>query len=112
MTFSRSVFAILALPLSGCGYGGAAMQTAPGSQVGGTGDIQFSHADLGGKMHSLTVAVRPGVLETDGSMSQRNISFATKFAADACPSGFEFVTPPSPEMQTAQRTRSYTFRCR
>jgi hypothetical protein len=67
-------------------------------------------------MHMVVVTVRPGLAETETSMSQRNQVFGTSFAAETCPKGFEFVNSPDSDHLTregfAQRTRTYTFRCR
>lgn len=102
--------------LSGCSYGMSSLQVAPGSEVGGTGDIKFEHQEMPGKMHTISVLVRPGLAETETSMSQRMLAFGTKFAGQTCPKGFEFLNNPDPDRPTeagfAQRQKTYTFRCR
>jgi hypothetical protein len=77
----------VALTLGGCTYGTPAAQTASGSEVGGTGDIKYSHENLGSGTHLVTVRVAPGMLETEDSMSQRMFVFANKFAAESCRGG-------------------------
>jgi hypothetical protein len=112
----RRAMMLALLGLTSCSYGSTNLQVAPGSQVGGTGDIQYDHRELGGGMHTVTVIVRPGLAETESSMSQRNQQFGSTFAGQQCPKGFEFVNPPEPDRLSreglAQRTRTYTFRCR
>lgn len=102
--------------LAGCSYSAQNSQVAPGSQVGGTGDILFDYRQLGTTMHSVVVTVRPGLGETETSMSQRNLAFGTKFAADKCPNGFDFLHNPDPDRPVesgfAQRQKTYSFRCR
>src|SRR5882724_5024698 len=73
----------LCLFLGGCGYG-ASTQVAPGSQVGGVGNIQYDHKQLNSNTHMTTVHVSPGMLETEVSMSQRMIAFTNEFAAQTC----------------------------
>jgi hypothetical protein len=62
-----------------------------------------------------TVHVSPGILETEGSMSQRMIAFTNEFAAKTCPKGFNFIADPSPDLRVnalTQRDKIYTFRSR
>jgi hypothetical protein len=102
------------LVLGACGYGAGSSQVAPGSQVGGVGNISYDHKPLTANTHMVTVHVAPGLLETEGSMSQRMIVFANEFAAKTCPTGFSFIADPSPDLrvnQLTQRTKVYTFRC-
>lgn len=110
------IAAILSLLLSGCSYNSPASQVAPGSQVGGTGDITYEHRPLSGGTHMVIVTVRPGLAETETSMSQRSLAFGTTFASQTCPKGFDFVNNPDPDRPVeagfAQRQRTYTFRCR
>lgn len=103
-----------ALFLAGCAYGPPSGQTAPGSEVGGTGDIKYSHETLGNNTHLVTVHVAPGMLETESSMSQRMFVFANKFAAQTCPRRFEFIADPNRENRIDEltiRTKPYVFRC-
>src|SRR5258708_21153252 len=78
-----------------CAYGAPGGQTAPGSEVGATGDIKYSHETLGSGTHLVTVRVSPGLLETEDSMSQRMFVFANKFAAQTCPRPFKFIAHPT-----------------
>ncbi len=114
--FGRVIISLSSLLLAGCAYNAGNSQVAPGSEVGGVGNIQYEHRDLGGNMHVVIVTVRPGLAETETSMSQRNQTFGTTFAAQTCPMGFEFVSPPEADRLAqdglAQRTKTYTFRCR
>ncbi len=75
--FRRTISALSFLLLANCAYNSPASQVAPGSEVGGTGDIQFDHQELSGRMHLLTVSARPGLAETETSLSQRNYIFQT-----------------------------------
>jgi hypothetical protein len=87
---------------------------APGSEVGGVGNIRYDHKQLNANTHMLTVHVSPGMLETEGSMSQRMIAYANQFAAQACPRSFNFILDPNPDLRVSaltQRTKVYTFRC-
>jgi hypothetical protein len=104
----------LCLFLGGCGYGTGSTQVAPGSQVGGVGNIQYDHKQLNANTHMATVHVSGGILETEGSMSQRMIAFTNEFAAQTCPKGFDFIADPNPDLRVnalTQRTKVYTFRC-
>lgn len=110
------IFAIgfFCLFLGACAYGGGSSQVAAGSQVGGVGNIQYDHKLLNANTHMVTVHVAPGILETEGSMSQRMIVFANEFAGQTCPKGFNFIADPSPDLRVnalTQRTKVYTFRC-
>lgn len=111
------VAAILSLLLlTNCSYNSSASQLAPGSQVGGTGDIRYEHRQLSGGIHMVVVEARPGLAETETSLSQRNLAFGTTYAAQTCPKGFDFINNPDPDRPVeagfAQRQRTYTFRCR
>ena len=82
---------LLAAFLYGCSYTQAPGALEPGSQVGGTGDVGYTHEPLGANKHLLTVTAAPGLMETEGSIAQRIHIFANKFAAKTCPGVFEFV---------------------
>ena len=104
----------LAVSVGGCAYGAPPGSTAPGSEVGSTGDIKYSHETLGNNTHLVTVRVAPGLLETEDSMSQRMFVFANKFAAQTCPQRFEFIADPNRERRTDEltvRVKPYVFRC-
>ncbi len=104
----------IGLLVGSCAYGAAGGQTAPGSQVGATGDIKYSHENLGSGTHLVTVRVSPGLLETEDSMSQRMFVFANKFAAQTCPRRFEFIADPNRERRVDEltvRVKPYVFRC-
>ncbi len=104
---------LVGLLLSACAYGSPS-SVAPGSQVGGTGDIRFSHKPLNASTHLLTVDVAPGLLETEASMSQRMLEFANEFAAKTCLKRYDFVADPNPDIRVSnltQRHKVYTFRC-
>lgn len=88
----------------------------PASNVGNTGGIAYNHQKLSGANHLVTVSVKPGLLETETSMSERQYIFANKFAAQTCPRGFDFLNNPNTgqpvEAGFAQRTKTYSFACR
>ena len=102
--------------ISACSYTGPPASVQPGSQVGATGDVGYSHEPLGANKHLVTVTAAPGVMETEGSISQRIHIFANRFAAKTCPASFEFVHDPNFSQGTAggfmKRTRSYVFICK
>ena len=108
--------ALLLVLSSGCSYTGAPKSYSEGSDVGGTGDVKYSHEKSGGEKHLLTVTAAPGVLETEGSIAQRIHVFANKFAAKTCPTSFEFVHDPNFDQTIAggfmKRTKSYVFMCK
>jgi hypothetical protein len=104
----------IAVVLGGCAYGTPAGQIAPGSEVGGTGDIKYSQENLGNGTHLVTVRVAPGMLETEDSMSQRMFVFENKFAAQTCRGRFEFIADPNRERRIDEltvRVKPYVFRC-
>ena len=111
---NRTLLLLLcAAVLSGCSYG-PTTQAAPGSQVGSTGNVQYSHKVLSPNNHMVTVQIAPGLAETEASMAQRMTAFASEFAAKTCPARFDFLTDPSPqrsETGIVERTKVYTFRC-
>ena len=101
---------------AGCSYTGAPKMYSEGSEVGGTGDLQYDYEELGNKKYFLTVTAAPGLIETEGSVAQRIHIFATKFAAKTCPNLFDFVHDPNYEQSLAagfmKRTKSYVFICK
>ncbi len=107
---------LMSVALLACSYTKPPDAAEPGSQVGGTGDVRYTNEDLGGGKHLLTVTAAPGMMETEGSIAQRIHVFANRFAARACPSGFDFVHDPNFDQEIAmgfmKRTRSYVFQCR
>ena len=109
-------FSAAALLVSGCSYIKPPSNFQPGSEVGGTGDLQYDHEQLGAFKHLLTVTAAPGFMETEGSIAQRVLIFANKYAAKTCPTAFEFVNDPNLTQGTAfgwmKRTRSYVFVCK
>lgn len=112
--FKRCAAMLALLGNVACAYTPAPTQVAPGSEVGGTGNIRFDHRSLNANTHSLTVHISPGILETEGSMSQRMLDFANQFAAKTCVKRFDFITDPNPDFRASeltQRTKVYIFRC-
>src|SRR5262245_35444837 len=109
-------FAALMLTIVACSYAAAPRSVEPGSEVGGSGDVRYTHESLGSQKHLLTVTAAPGVMETAGSIQQRIHVFATRFAARTCPSAFDFVHDPNFDQSIAggfmKRTKSYVFVCR
>lgn len=105
-----------ALLLHGCSYTKQPGTVEPGSDVGGTGGIGFSHDPLGGGKHIVTVTAAPGVMETESSIAQRIHIFANKFAAKTCPVSFDFVHDPNFDQSIAggfmKRTKTYVFVCK
>lgn len=105
----------LIIALSACDYTQPTEQRAQDSEVGGTGNIQFTHERLSSTRHFLTVTAAPGVGETEGSIRQRIYQFSVRFAATECPDQYRFVDDPNMQQVTAagfmRRTRSYVFDC-
>ncbi len=108
--------AVLLTSLSACSYTAAPRSVDAGSEVGGTGDVRYTHERLGSGKHLVTVTAAPGVLETEGSIEQRIHVFANKFAAQTCPSAFEFVHDPNFDQSVARgfmkRAKTYVFVCK
>jgi len=104
-----------ALAVSACSYTPPSSTVEPGSEVGGTGSVKYTHEALGNSKHLLTVTAAPGLMETESSIAQRVHIFANKFAAKECPSAFEFVHDPNFDQSMAggfmKRTKTYVFTC-
>lgn len=104
------------ISLQGCSYTRQPGAIEAGSDVGGTGDVGFTHEPLGANKHLLTVTAAPGVMETEGSIAQRIHIFANRFAAKTCPNSFEFVHDPNFDQTIAggfmKRTKTYVFICK
>ncbi len=102
--------------VAACSYTPPPSASAPGSEVGATGDLQYSHEPLGAGKHILTVTASPGLMETESSIAQRIYIYANKFAAKTCPTVFEFVHDPNFDQSIAggfmKRTKSYVFICK
>lgn len=102
--------------MTGCSYTQAPASVEPGSQVGGMGDVGYTHEPLGNGKHLLTVTAAPGLMETEGSIAQRIHVAANRFAARTCPQAFQFVHDPNFDQTIAagfmKRTRSYVFVCK
>ena len=101
---------------SACSYATQSSQTVePNSDVGRTGNIQYSHDTLGNNKHLVTITAAPGMLETDGSIEQRIQTFATRFAARTCPASYEFLDEPGSGTVMAKgfmkRTMTFVFLC-
>lgn len=114
---NKKLLALLVLlTLHGCSYTQQPGVIEKGSEVGGTGDIGFSHEPLGVNKHLVTVTAAPGLMETEGSIAQRIHIFANKFAAKTCPNAFEFVHDPNFSQSLAggfmKRTKTYVFICK
>ena len=107
---------LFACLLGACSYTQPPARVQLGSEVGGTGDVGFSHEPLGSNKHLITVTAAPGIMETEGSIAQRILVFANKFAAQTCPSNFEFVNDPNFSQPIAagfmKRTKTYIFVCK
>lgn len=110
-----SVVALMVL-LQGCSYTRQPGAIEVGSEVGGTGDVGFTHEPLGANKHLLTVTAAPGMMETEGSIAQRIHISANKFAAKTCLSVFEFVHAPNFDQAIAagfmKRAKTYVFICK
>lgn len=102
--------------LSACSYTTPPSTAQQGSEVGGTGDIKYSHEALNANKHLLIVTAAPGFMETEGSISQRIHIFSNKHAALTCPASFEFVHDPNFSQDSAagfmKRTKTYVFICK
>jgi hypothetical protein len=111
----KTTITLAAMILAGCAYTGAPTSISPDSQVGGTGDMGYTHEDLGGRKHLITITAKPGIMETEGSVSQRIHVFSIKFAAKTCPGAFDFVNDQNLTQESAggfmTRARSYVFTC-
>lgn len=105
----------LLLLFSGCSYTQRPDVKADNSEVGGTGDIQYSHEVLSQKKRILTVTAAPGLMETESSIEQRILIFANKFAAKDCDGEYEFVHDPNFDQSISKgfmkRTKSYVYKC-
>jgi hypothetical protein len=106
---------VYSLLLSACNYSASPTMDAPGSSVGGTGNIRFTHEVLNAKTHLLIVSAAPGLAETEGSIAQRISIFANRFAATTCNGGFDFSKGADTDAPIAakfmERSKSYTFVC-
>ena len=102
--------------LQGCSYTRQPGAIEAGSEVGGTGDVGFTHEPLGANKHLLTVTAAPGMMETEGSIAQRIHISANKFAARTCIGAFEFIHDPNFDQTIAagfmKRTKTYVFICK
>lgn len=102
--------------LQGCSYTRQPGLIERGSEVGGTGNMGFTHEQLGANKHLVTVTAAPGVMETEGSIAQRIYISANKFAAKTCPNSFEFNHDPNLDQTIAggfmKRTKTYVFVCK
>ena len=87
----------------------------PASNVGGTGDLAYTHEDLGFNKHMVTVTAAPGLMETESSIDQRILIFSNKFAAKTCSKAFKMLHDPNLDQSTAKgfmkRSRTYVFLC-
>lgn len=113
----RTLFIIAALSsLQGCSYTGQPGSIETGSEVGGTGNVGFTHESLGANKHLITITAAPGIMETEGSIAQRTHIFANRFAAKTCPGYFEFIHDPNFDQTIAsgfmKRTKTYVFICK
>lgn len=114
-TRTTSVLALIS-SLLGCSYTGNPTGVEPGSAVGGTGDVRFTHELLGANKHLLTITAAPGVMETESSIAQRIHVSANRFAAKSCLESFEFIHDPNFEQKIAsgfmKRSKTYVFVCK
>lgn len=115
MIASKLALVVLAFSMLGCSYASQDTQLAANSNVGGTGNLKFTHKPLSGSKHLLTVTASPGLGETEGSIQQRLLVFANEFAAKTCPTGFSFQHDPNLDQPGAAgfmaRSKSYVFAC-
>ena len=104
------------ISLQGCSYTHRPKSIEAGSEVGGTGDVGFTHESLGANKHLVTVTAAPGIMETEGSIAQRIHVFANKFASKTCSGSFEFIHDPNFDQTIAggfmKRTKTYVFICK
>ncbi len=113
-----TIFAVITLNIFflGCSYTRQPTAIEIGSDVGGTGDIRFSHEILGAQKNLLTITASPGLMETESSIAQRIHIFANKFAAKSCRNSFEFMHDPNFDQIISagfmKRTKSYVFVCK
>ena len=104
------------ISLQGCSYTHQPKSIVADSEVGGTGDVGFTHESLGANKHMITVTATPGIMETEGSIAQRIHLFANIFAAKTCSGSFEFIHDPNFDQTIAggfmKRTKTYVFICK
>lgn len=102
--------------LSSCSYTQRPESKASDSDVGGTGDIQYTHETLSRSKRLLSVTAAPGLFETESSIDQRILSFAHRFAAKDCGGDYDFIHDPNFDQSTAKgfmkRGRTYLYQCR
>jgi hypothetical protein len=105
----------MSVTLISCSYTPAPTSDVKGSTVGGTGGMGFTHEPIGPNKHIVTITASPGLMETEGSISQRIHIYANKFAAKTCPGAFKFIHDPNFDQSIAKgfmkRTKSYVFLC-
>lgn len=85
-----TVLSLLML-VGACSYATQSSTAEPGTEVGGTGNLQVAHDTLGNNKQMVTVTAAPGLMETEGSIEQHIDIFANKFAARTCPDSYEFL---------------------
>jgi hypothetical protein len=110
--FSLVVFTLL---LTSCSYTPAPTNKEKGSDVGGTGDLEYSLEELASNKHLLSITAAPGLMETESSIAQRIHIAANKIAARTCPDEFKFIHDPNFDQSIAggfmKRTKSYVIKC-
>lgn len=111
-----SIAIMISTCLTACAYSPAATSEADEGNVGVTGGLAYTHEELGGGMHFLTLDAAPGMMETEGSIDQRMYQFAVRFAADQCDAGFDFLDDQNMQQSRGagfmRRTLNYRFQCR
>ena len=116
LSFTTSLISFcLFLLFLGCSYTQRPDVKVDNSDVGGTGDIQYSHEVISSEKRILTVTAAPGLMETESSIEQRILIFANKFAAKDCRGKYEFVHDPNFDQSISKgfmkRTKTYVYNC-
>lgn len=105
---------IIGAAVGACSYNPPG-QAVSGSDVGGTGNVSVNHEPLGSGKHMLVVSAAPGLAETEGSIGQRILITANRYAARTCAAGFQFDHDPNlaqpPGAGFMVRSRTFVFRC-
>jgi hypothetical protein len=109
-TTSLILFCLFLLFL-GCSYTQRPDVKVGNSDVGGTGDIQYSYEVISPNKRILTVTAAPGLMETESSIEQRILIYANKFAAKDCDGEYDSNFDQSIAKGFMKRTKTYVYKC-
>jgi hypothetical protein len=112
---SKLVLVVLAISTLGCSYASQDTQLAANSNVGGTGNLKFTHKALSGSKHLLTVTASPGLGEQRGLSSSDCLYLPTNLLRRLVQQDLTFSMIPIWTNQGRQvfmaRSKSYVFSC-